>query len=132
MMVTVYDNNDRIFEALAAGAIGYLLKRDVPDKLIQSLGELLDGDSPMSAAIARKVVQHFRKTPPSENQDHNLTPRETEILNHLANGSLYKEIALDVGIGYETVRTHLRRIYSKLQVRTRTEAVVKYLGRGAP
>jgi DNA-binding NarL/FixJ family response regulator len=129
MMVTVYDNNDRIFEALAAGAIGYLLKRDVPDKLLQSLGELLDGDSPMSAAIARKVVQHFRKTPPSENQDHNLTPRETEILNHLVNGSLYKEIALDVGIGYETVRTHLRRIYSKLQVRTRTEAVVKYLGR---
>lgn len=129
MMVTVYDNNDRIFEALAAGATGYLLKRDVPDKLIQSLEELLDGGSPMSGAIARKVVQHFRKTPPSENQDHNLTPRETEILNHLVNGSLYKEIASDVGIGYETVKTHVRRIYFKLQVRTRTEAVVKYLGR---
>lgn len=129
MMVTVYDNNDRIFEALAAGANGYLLKRDVPDKLIQSLEELLDGGSPMSGAIARKVVQHFRKDPPSENKDHNLTPRETEILNHLVKGALYKEIASDVGIGYETVRTHLRNIYVKLHVRTRTEAVVKYLGR---
>ncbi len=129
MMVTVYDNNDRIFEALAAGANGYLLKRDVPDKLIQSLEELLHGGSPMSGAIARKVVQHFRKTPPSENQDHNLTPREAEILSLLVSGSLYKEIAADVGIGYETVKTHVRRIYSKLQVRSRTEAVVKYLGR---
>lgn len=129
MMVTVYDNNDRIFEALAAGANGYLLKRDVPDKLIQSLEELLNGGSPMSGAIARKVVQHFRKSPPSQNRDHDLTSRETEILNHLVNGSLYKEIAEDVGIGYETVRTHLRNIYAKLHVRTRTEAVVKYLGR---
>lgn len=129
MMVTVYDNNDRIFEALAAGANGYLLKRDVPDKLIQSLEELLNGGSPMSGAIARKVVQHFRKSPPSQNRDHDLTSRETEILNHLVNGSLYKEIAKDVGIGYETVRTHLRNIYAKLHVRTRTEAVVKYLGR---
>lgn len=129
MMVTVYDNNDRIFEALAAGANGYLLKRDVPDKLIESLDELLEGGSPMSGAIARKVVQHFRKTTPSENHDHDLTPRETEILDHLVKGSLYKEIAEDVGIGYETVRTHLRNIYAKLHVRTRTEAVVKYLGR---
>jgi DNA-binding NarL/FixJ family response regulator len=129
MMVTVYDNNDRIFEALAAGANGYLLKRDAPEKLIQSLNELLNGGSPMSGAIARKVVQHFRKSPPSQNRDHDLTSRETEILNHLVNGSLYKEIAEDVGIGYETVRTHLRNIYAKLHVRTRTEAVVKYLGR---
>ena len=128
MMVTVYDNNDRIFEALAAGANGYLLKRDVTDKLIQSLEELLEGGSPMSGAIARKVVQHFQNTPASDNHDHDLTPRETEILNHLVSGALYKEIASDVGIGYETVRTHVRRIYFKLQVRTRTEAVVKYLG----
>jgi DNA-binding NarL/FixJ family response regulator len=112
LMVTVYDNNDRIFEALAAGANGYLLKRDAPDKLIQSLDELLDGGSPMSGAIARKVVQHFRKSPPSQNRDHDLTSRETEILKHLVNGSLYKEIAEDVGIGYETVRTHLRNIYA--------------------
>jgi DNA-binding NarL/FixJ family response regulator len=129
MMVTVYDNNDRIFDALAAGANGYLLKRDVPDKLIESLEELLAGGSPMSGAIARKVVQHFRKSAPSEDKDHNLTPRETEILNHLVKGALYKEIAADLGLGYETVRTHVRNIYGKLHVRTRTEAVVKYLGR---
>lgn len=129
MMVTVYDNNDRIFEALAAGANGYLLKRDVPEKLIQSLDELLEGGSPMSGAIARKVVQHFRTAPLSEDNEHSLTPRETEILHHLVNGALYKEIASDVGVGYETVRTHLRNIYAKLHVRTRTEAVVKFLNR---
>jgi DNA-binding NarL/FixJ family response regulator len=128
MMVTVYDNNDRIYDALAAGADGYLLKRDAPDKLIESLDELRDGGSPMSGAIARKVVQHFRTAPPSENQDHNLTPRETEILDQLVSGALYKEIATELGIGFETVRTHLRNIYAKLHVRTRTEAVVKYLG----
>ncbi|WP_193214680.1 response regulator [Luteolibacter marinus] len=129
MMVTVYDNNDRIFEALAAGATGYLLKRDAPARLLESLDDLLSGGSPMSGAIARKVVQHFQTTPPARNEDHNLTPRETEILELLVKGGLYKEIAWDLGIGVETVRTHLHNIYGKLHVRTRTEAVVKYLGR---
>lgn len=78
------------------------------------------------------MVQHFRKTPPSKIQEHNLTPRETEILEQLVKGLLYKEIAFDLGIGLETVRTHLRNIYAKLHVRTRTEAVVKYLGHGSP
>jgi len=128
MMVTVYDNNDRIFDALAAGASGYLLKEDAPERLLESLNDLVDGGSPMSSAIARKVVQHFQKTTPSKNKAHNLTPRETEILEQLVKGSLYKEIASDLGIGIETVRTHLHHIYSKLHVRTRTEAVVKYLG----
>ncbi|RYD60564.1 MAG: response regulator transcription factor [Verrucomicrobiaceae bacterium] len=130
LMVTVYDNNDRIFDALAAGASGYLLKRDVPTKLLDSLDELLTGGSPMSGAIARKVVQHFQATPPSKNEDHNLTPREKQILELLVKGGLYKEIAWDLGIGVETVRTHLHNIYGKLHVRTRTEAVVKYLGKG--
>lgn len=130
MMVTVYDNNDRIFKALAAGASGYLLKRDVPTKLLDSLDEVLTGGSPMSGAIARKVVQHFQTTPPSKNEDHNLTPREKQILELLVKGGLYKEIAWDLGIGVETVRTHLHNIYGKLHVRTRTEAVVKYLGKG--
>jgi len=130
LMVTVYDNNDRIFDALAAGASGYLLKRDVPTKLLDSLEELLTGGSPMSGAIARKVVQHFQATPPSKNEDHNLTPREKQILELLVKGGLYKEIAWDLGIGVETVRTHLHNIYGKLHVRTRTEAVVKYLGKG--
>ena len=128
MMVTVYDNNDRIFDALAAGASGYLLKEDAPEKLLESLKDLVAGGSPMSSAIARKVTQHFQKAAPSKNQEHNLTPRETEILEQLVKGSLYKEIASDLGIGLETVRTHLHHIYSKLHVRTRTEAVVKYLG----
>ena len=130
LMVTVYDNNDRIFDALAAGASGYLLKRDVPAKLLESLDDLLAGGSPMSSAIARKVVQKFQTAPPSKNEDHNLTPREKQILEELVKGSLYKEIAWELGIGVETVRTHLHNIYAKLHVRTRTEAVVKYLGVG--
>lgn len=129
MMVTVYDNSDRIFEALAAGASGYLLKRDVPTKLLEALGELLAGGSPMSGAIARKVVQHFQVIPPSKNEAHNLTSREKQILDLLVKGDLYKEIASILGIGVETVRTHCSNIYAKLQVRNRTEAVVKYPGR---
>jgi DNA-binding NarL/FixJ family response regulator len=128
LMVTVYDNNERIFDALAAGASGYLLKRDAPAKLLEALDDLLAGGSPMSSAIARKVVQHFQKEPPSRNKDHNLTPRETQILELLVKGSLYKEIAWELGIGFETVRSHIDNIYNKLHVRTRTEAVVKYLG----
>lgn len=128
MMVTVYDNNDRIFDALAAGASGYLLKRDAPDKLLESLEDLMAGGSPMSSAIARKVVQNFRTPAKTKGKDLDLTPRETQILDLLVKGSLYKEIAWDLGIGVETVRTHLHNIYSKLHVRTRTEAVVKYLG----
>ncbi|RYD31084.1 MAG: response regulator transcription factor [Verrucomicrobiaceae bacterium] len=128
LMVTVYDNNERVFEALAAGASGYLLKRDAPAKLLEALDDLLGGGSPMSGAIARKVVQHFHKAPPSRNKEHNLTPRETQILEMLAKGSLYKEIAWDLGIGFETVRSHIDNIYNKLHVRTRTEAVVKFLG----
>ena len=128
MMVTVYDNNDRIFEALAAGASGYLLKRDAPEKLISALNELLEGGSPMSPVIARKVVQKFQiPVEKSKGNSMNLTPREQQILEKLVQGSLYKEIAWDLEIGVETVRTHLRNIYKKLQVRTRTEAVVKYL-----
>ncbi|MEO7100263.1 MAG: response regulator transcription factor [Luteolibacter sp.] len=128
LMVTVYDNNERIFDALAAGASGYLLKRDAPVKLLEALDDLLAGGSPMSSAIARKVVQHFQKEPPTRNKEHNLTPRETQILELLVKGNLYKEIAWDLGIGFETVRSHIDNIYNKLHVRTRTEAVVKYLG----
>ncbi|GAA5484577.1 response regulator transcription factor [Haloferula sargassicola] len=130
MMVTVYDNNDRIFEALAAGASGYLLKRDIPTKLLPALDDLAAGGSPMSGAIARKVVQHFQKEPAENQEPITLTPRETEILNLLVKGFLYKEIAWELSITIETVRTHLHNIYQKLHVRTRTEAVVKYLGHG--
>jgi DNA-binding NarL/FixJ family response regulator len=104
------------------------LKRDIPTRLMEALDDLLAGGSPMSSAIARKVVQHFQKSPPARNEDHNLTPRERQILEQLAKGSLYKEIAWDLGIGFETVRSHIDNIYRKLHVRTRTEAVVKFLG----
>jgi DNA-binding NarL/FixJ family response regulator len=127
LMVTVYDNNERIFDALASGASGYLLKRDAPGKLLAALDDLLAGGSPMSSAIARKVVQHFQKAPPGKNKDHDLTTRERQILELLVKGSLYKEIAWELGIGFETVRSHIDNIYKKMHVGTRTEAVVKFL-----
>ena len=129
LMVTVYDNADRVYEALAAGASGYLLKRDVPLRLLEALDDVLAGGSPMSSAIARKVVQHFQIPAASSHEDYNLTSRETEVLDLLVKGFLYKEIADQLQIRIETVRYHLTNIYRKLHVRTRTEAVVKYLGR---
>ena len=129
LMVTVFDNADRVFEALAAGASGYLLKRDAPLRLMEALEDVLGGGSPMSSAIARKVVQHFQKPAAPSQEDYNLTTRETEVLDLLSKGALYKEIASDLDIRLETVRFHLNNIYRKLHVRTRTEAVVKYLGR---
>lgn len=127
LMVTVYDTNDRIFDALAAGASGYLLKHEAPAKLMESLEMLLTGGSPMSGAIARKVIQHFQKPGSINDETVDLTPRESEILDLLVKGRLYKEIGAECDISLHTVRTHLRRIYKKLHVGTRTEAVVKYL-----
>lgn len=130
LMLTVYDNSERVFEALAAGASGYLLKRDVPSRLLESLDEAVNGSSPISSAVARHMFQHFlAEVPAPPGEDWNLTKREKQILELLAAGSLYKEIASDVGISLQTVRFHLHNIYNKLHVRTRTEAVVKYLGR---
>jgi DNA-binding NarL/FixJ family response regulator len=129
LMLTVYDNSERVFEALAAGAAGYLLKRDVPTRLLESLDEALSGSSPISSAVARHMFEHFLAVVPAPSgEDWNLTKRETQILELLVAGSLYKEIAYDVGISLQTVRFHLHNIYNKLHVRTRTEAVVKYLG----
>lgn len=129
LMLTVYDNSERVFAALAAGAAGYLLKRDVPTRLLESLDEALNGSSPISSAVARHMFEHFLAVVPAPSgEDWNLTKRETQILEHLVAGSLYKEIAHDVGISLQTVRFHLHNIYTKLHVRTRTEAVVKYLG----
>lgn len=128
LMVTVYDDADRVYEALAAGASGYLLKRDVPSRLLEALADVLGGGSPMSSAIARKVVLHFRQTAAPGPQDHDLTARETEVLDLLVKGLLYKEMADQLEISVVTVRYHLNNIYRKLHVRTRTEAAVKYLG----
>jgi len=129
LMVTVYDNADRVYQALAAGASGYLLKPDVPTRLLEALDDVLAGGSPMSSAIARKVVQHFQHPEKTHKEEYNLTSREREVLELLIKGALYKEIAHELEIRIETVRYHLNNIYRKLHVRTRTEAVVKFLQR---
>jgi len=129
MMLTVYEDTENIFNALAAGATGYLLKRTPRAELLQAIREVYQGGSPMTAHIARKVVQSFQRVPSSPQPAENLSPREQEVLNYLSQGFLYKEIADKLGISYETVHTYIRRIYEKLQVRTRTEAVAKYLRR---
>ena len=129
LVLTVYDDPARIFQALAAGANGYLLKRVAPADLLAAIRDLHGGGSPMSGSVARKVVQSFHRMGASPCETENLSPRETEILQLLSDGYLYKEIAEHLAIGIETVRTYIRRIYDKLHVRTRTEAVVKHLGR---
>ena len=127
MMLTMYEDSEQVFQALAAGASGYLVKRTPPGQLIEALKEVHQGGSPMSMQIARMVVDSFHHMGPARDETANLTPREEEILSHLAKGLRYKEIADTLFISVETVRSHLRRIYEKLHVRSRTEAVVKYL-----
>ena len=129
LVLTVYDDPARIFQALAAGANGYLLKRATPTELLAAIRDLYNGGSPMSGSVARKVVQSFHQMGTAPNETDNLSPRENEILQLLADGYLYEEIAEKLSIGIETVRTYIRRIYDKLHVRTRTEAVVKHLTR---
>jgi DNA-binding NarL/FixJ family response regulator len=132
VMLTAYEDTDNIFNALAAGAAGYLLKRAPRSELLEAIREVRRGGSPMTTHIARKVVQSFQKTSPSPQPDgasDTLSTREQEVLDLLSKGFLYKEIADKLGISYETVHTYIRRIYEKLQVRTRTEAVAKFLRR---
>jgi DNA-binding NarL/FixJ family response regulator len=129
VMLTVYEDTDRIFKALSAGANGYLLKRSSPAKLLEAIKEVHAGGSPMSSSIARKVVASFRiAAPVSENQTH-LSPREQAVLDCLAKGLTYKQIADQLEISIDTIRTYLRRIYEKLHVQSRTEAVAKYMQR---
>ncbi len=129
VMLTVYEDTENIFNALAAGASGYLLKRTTSAELLAALREVVRGGSPMTTHIARTVVQSFQKTGPSSQPTENLSEREQQVLDCLSQGFLYKEIADKLGISYETVHTYIRRIYEKLQVRTRTEAVAKFLRR---
>jgi len=129
IMLTVYEDTENIFNALAAGASGYLLKRTKSTELLEAIREVHRGGSPMTTHIARKVVQSFQKAGPSPQPTENLSQREQEVLDCLSQGFLYKEIAEKLGISYETVHTYIRRIYEKLQVRTRTEAVAKFLRR---
>ena len=129
VMLTVYEDTENIFNALAAGASGYLLKRTTTPELLESIREVQRGGSPMTAHIARKVVLSFQKPAASPDGTEELSPREKEVLDCLSQGFLYKEIAEKLGNSYETVHTYIRRIYEKLQVRTRTEAVAKFLRR---
>ena len=123
MMCTVYEEDEKIFEALAAGANGYILKKTAPGKLLESIRELADGGAPMSSQIARKVVAVFQEKNPSSGLLDNLSNREHEILELLAKGMLYKEISTRLGIAQETVRKHVYHIYEKLHVNNRVEAV---------
>ena len=125
MMLTIYEDDEKIFDSLTAGASGYLLKKTPPAKLLDAILELHNGGSPMSSRIARKVVETFRALGTSSKEIENLSKRESEILSHLAKGYRYKEIADTLFISIETVRTHIRNIYEKLHVRSRSEAVLK-------
>ena len=125
MMCTVYDDDDNIFEALRAGATGYLLKRTPPAQMLEAIRDLHTGGSPMSSEIARRVVIYMQqKDKPSQATD-TLTQREKEILSYLSKGYLYKEIAEKLFVSKETVKKHIHNIYDKLQVQTRTEALNK-------
>ncbi|MFO1478114.1 MAG: response regulator transcription factor [Verrucomicrobiota bacterium] len=126
VMITVYEDADNIFNALTAGATGYLLKQTPRDGLIAALRDALAGGSPMSSNIARKVVQSFQKPAPRADESATLSPREREVLELLARGYLYKEISSQLKISVPTVNTYIRRIYEKLQVRSRAQAVAKY------
>jgi DNA-binding NarL/FixJ family response regulator len=129
VMLTVYEDTDNIFNALAAGASGYMLKRTKSAELLEAIREVQRGGSPMTTHIARMVTQSFLRSSASQQQTESLSQREQEVLDFLSQGFLYKEIADKLGISYETVHTYIRRIYEKLQVRTRTEAVAKFLKR---
>ncbi len=126
IMVTVYRNHELIFQALQAGACGYLLKRSSPDEVVKAIAEVRSGGAPMTSEIARMVVEAFQKKPATGGSEE-LTPREVEILVELSEGLSNKEIGARLEISYDTVRAHLRHIYEKLHVRGRTEAVKKYL-----
>lgn len=129
IMLTAYEDTENIFNSLAVGASGYLLKRTSSAELLAAIRDVQQGGSPMTTHIARKVVQSFQRPGSATQAAEDLSPREKEVLDCLAQGFLYKEIAEKLGISYETVHTYIRRIYEKLQVRTRTEAVAKFLRR---
>lgn len=131
LMVTVYENPEQIFEALTAGAAGYLLKQTRPNEVLDAIREVKQGGAPMSSQIARKVVHYFHKNRPTGDIA-TLSAREKEILARLAEGFLIKEIADQLGISFDTVRSHIRRIYEKLHVNSRAQAVAKYLPAATP
>jgi len=127
LMLTIYDDDERIFDAICAGACGYLLKKTPPLRLLESLKEAVTGGAPMSPEVARRVMSLFREIRPPERADYELTPHETRLLKLLVEGHNYKTAALELNVTVHTVSFHLRSIYEKLQVHTKSEAVAKAL-----
>ena len=120
LMFTIYENSEQVYEALAAGASGYLLKKTPPEKILEALKELYEGGAPMSSRIARMVIDNFHVNPNSP-----LTKRETEILQLISEGKTYTQISEELFISKETAKTHIKNIYSKLQVKSKSEAIAK-------
>ena len=127
LMLTVYDDDERIFDALCAGACGYLLKKTPPARLIESLREAVTGGAPMSPEVAGRVIKLFREVRPPERADYQLSPHETRLLKLLVEGHNYKTAAFELGVSVNTVGFHMKRIYEKLQVHSKSEAVAKAL-----
>lgn len=128
IMLTVYEDHDKIFRALQAGACGYLLKRTRPDELIQAIKDVKQGGAPMTSEVARRLVETFQRPPATAESAAELSRREREILELVSRGYGNKEIADQLSVGVETVRHHLKRVYEKFHVHSRSEAVVKFLG----
>jgi len=127
LMQTVYEDDERIFDALCAGACGYLLKKTQPARLLESLREAVSGGAPMSPEVARRVIRLFREIRPPDRADYNLTPHEIRILKLLVEGHNYKSAASELKVTPSTINFHLQKIYEKLQVHSKSEAVAKAL-----
>jgi DNA-binding NarL/FixJ family response regulator len=130
IVLTVFDDDRRIFDAICAGARGYLLKSAPPAQLLAGIRELLDGGAPMTPAVARRVIELFRQFQPPEAADHNFTPHELRLLKLMAEGRNVKKAAQELGVSTNTVSFHMKNIYAKLRVHTRAEAVAKALRQG--
>ena len=127
LMLTVYEDDERIFEALCAGASGYLVKKTPPARLLESIREAIDGGAPMSPEIASRVVHLFRQIRPPEKADYHLTPHELRLLKLLVEGYNYKTAAAELGVTFNTICFHIKQIYEKMQVHSKSEAVAKAL-----
>jgi DNA-binding NarL/FixJ family response regulator len=129
-MLTVYDDDKRIFDAICAGATGYLLKKTPPAKLLESVKEAVEGGSPMSPQVARRVITLFQRVRPPQSQEQDLTPHEIRLLRLLVEGYRYEDAARHLKVSINTIRTHIKQIYGKLQVHSKSEAVAKALRSG--
>ena len=127
LMLTVYEDDERIFQVLCAGADGYLLKKTPPAKLLESIGEMMGGGAPMSPEIAHRVLRLFREVRPAERVNHDLTPHELRLLKLLVEGHNYQSAAAELGVSFSTINFHMQNIYGKLHVHSKSEAVAKAL-----